>query len=50
MQKWVVNVPHTGDDCQAGPPPVAYHYPHLAHGPHSVYSNLCGMDHHFHTS
>jgi hypothetical protein len=23
---------------------------HLAHAPHSVYSNLCGMDHHFHTS
>jgi hypothetical protein len=23
-QKWVVNVPHAGEDCQAGSPPIAY--------------------------
>src|SRR5262249_55305546 len=38
-KKWVVNVPHAGADCQARPSHRRALL-HLAHGPHSVYSNL----------
>ena len=44
-KKWVVNVPHAGEDCQARTASRHISLLHLAHTPHSVYSNPCGMDH-----
>jgi hypothetical protein len=49
-KKWVVNVSHAEEDCQAGPPPVGTSLLHLAHSLRSVYSTLYGIDHHCHTA
>src|SRR5215510_2395674 len=48
-KKWVVNVPHAGEDCQAGPPIAR---PSCTwRTVHTVCIVTCyGMDHYFHTS